>query len=368
MDLSIESRGIYQLLKSGISFALYRLANEEDSYLIIDENPYKIYNILDLKSINYSNKFIIAPFKIDKTNPIILLDAKNIYDGIDIIKNKLTTIGFGANLPFINENNSDSIKDEYKEYSLVFDKFITEISKGKFSKLVLSRKSILEKDNIIDIFQAYHKAVSLYPNATISIFSNSDSLWLSASPEILIKKKSENIYQTVALAGTISDLNINNDDIIWTDKNKNEQAIVSDYIAKVLENRNIKYKISDTKTIKAGALYHLLNEFDLEIKESSIFFDILNDLHPTPAVLGFPKKEALTFISQNENYDREYYSGFIGPLEVSGKTALYVNLRSMKYDKKNVFLYAGGGLVQGSELDLEWNETINKMKTIKNII
>ena len=118
----------------------------------------------------------------------------------------------------------------------------------------------------------------------------------------------------------------------------------------------------------AGALSHLKTDFHFSLPDSNKLGNLLNLLHPTPAVCGLPKEEAYRFIQDNEKYDRRYYSGFIGTLNPSGKTDLYVNLRCMNISSEQLTLYAGGGLLASSELNDEWLETEKKLQTMRRII
>ncbi len=96
--------------------------------------------------------------------------------------------------------------------------------------------------------------------------------------------------------------------------------------------------------------------------------DLLKRLHPTPAVCGLPKEKAYRFIQENEGYDRQYYSGFIGWLEPEGKSDLYVNLRCMNILSDRLVLYAGSGLLLSSEPESEWQETEAKMQTMRRLL
>jgi isochorismate synthase len=94
----------------------------------------------------------------------------------------------------------------------------------------------------------------------------------------------------------------------------------------------------------------------------------LEALHPTPAVCGLPKQEAREFILAHEGYDRRYYTGFVGMLDLASATDLYVNLRCMQcHADGQVTLYAGGGILPSSQCGKEWEESRQKMKTMKEI-
>jgi len=96
-------------------------------------------------------------------------------------------------------------------------------------------------------------------------------------------------------------------------------------------------------------------------------------LHPTPAVCGLPKKITKDFILNNEGYNREYYSGFLGEINKDfvskeNNTDLFVNLRCMQITDNKAFIYVGGGITKDSIPENEWKETVNKSMTIKKVL
>ena len=95
---------------------------------------------------------------------------------------------------------------------------------------------------------------------------------------------------------------------------------------------------------------------------------LLADLHPTPAVCGLPKQESHRYILDNESCGRSYYSGFSGPINLDGDTAVYVSLRCMRIFGDRYRLYAGGGILPQSEETMEWNETAAKMQAMLSLI
>jgi isochorismate synthase len=113
---------------------------------------------------------------------------------------------------------------------------------------------------------------------------------------------------------------------------------------------------------------HLKTVFNFQINDTNKLGDLLGSLHPTPAVCGFPKEEAYRLITENEGYDRSYYSGFSGPLYMTGGTHLFVNLRCMEIGPEELTFYAGGGLLASSKLETEWEETEEKLKTMLSLV
>ena len=122
-------------------------------------------------------------------------------------------------------------------------------------------------------------------------------------------------------------------------------------------------------TARAGFVKHLRSDFYFDMDAADIG-KLVNKLHPTPAVCGIPKADTYKFICENEAYDRMYYSGFAGPLNINKEegTHLYVTLRCMQIDGCRCRLYAGGGLLADSEVYDEWLETEAKMDTMRRCL
>jgi isochorismate synthase len=96
-------------------------------------------------------------------------------------------------------------------------------------------------------------------------------------------------------------------------------------------------------------------------------------LHPTPAVCGLPKEDSKKFIIENENYDRSYYTGYLGELNTRSvnnelSSDLYVNLRSMQIENENAYVYIGCGITKDSDPEKEWEESVNKSMTMKRVL
>lgn len=95
---------------------------------------------------------------------------------------------------------------------------------------------------------------------------------------------------------------------------------------------------------------------------------LINALHPTPAVCGLPKAVAEAFILQNENYDRSYYSGYLGELNLNERTSLFVNLRCVELENNLASIYVGGGITADSIPENEWEETVSKAEVMKKVL
>jgi isochorismate synthase len=153
----------------------------------------------------------------------------------------------------------------------------------------------------------------------------------------------------------------------WGEKEQSEQAYVTDFIIEKISSQGIgNLEITGPYDVEAGPVLHVRTDinFDMENQKS---IDIALKLHPTPAVSGFPQKEAIDLINSKELHAREFYTGIIGFI-AQNSTSLYVNLRCCQIQKGNAYLYLGGGFTADSVPELEWEETENKSRTLLNII
>src|SRR5690606_35968900 len=144
--------------------------------------------------------------------------------------------------------------------------------------------------------------------------------WIGASPEVLIKTKGD-CFSTMSLAGSqraIGDNPLKN--VAWTQKEIEEQALVSRYIVKCFKKIRLReYEEIGPKTDIAGNLLHLRTDFKVNMKATNfpqLGSIMLELLHPTSAVAGMPRDRALEFIRKHEKFDRALFSGFIGPVNI----------------------------------------------------
>lgn len=245
------------------------------------------------------------------------------------------------------------------------------IEKGWFQKVVLSRKEEVEaqQDEFINYFI---KLIQNYKTAFCYCFYHPKvGMWLGATPEQLVKQD-VNIISTVALAGT--QLSIDNKEVVWFDKEKEEQLFVTQFIENSLKGLVENLQKTKPYTFEAGTLLHIKTDISAIKQKNVEFLDIVKALHPTPALCGLPKIEARDFILKKEGYDREFYSGFLGEINkdfennLENKSDLYVNLRCMKLDKSVASIFVGGGITKDSVPENEFVETINKTQTIKKVL
>lgn len=356
------------LIDKNISFALYRLPGIEDIQLVMQTSN-QPETFLSLSNLNNRTGFIIAPFQISEVTPIVLIHPEVKFTGEKAIFDYLYNLSsFDKQVNKQHPNNSKpSDATTFEHYQKGYAKFHDALIDATFKKLVLSRTLELPHEEHFSAGLSFQRACKKYPDNFIFLCNSPQSgTWLGCSPEILVSGQNGS-WKTDALAGTKKTAETGNN-IIWDDKNRLEQQIVIEYMQEQLLKADIKSTYSEPKTIRSGNLAHLKSQFTFHIDDSSKIGNLLNLLHPSPAVCGFPKEKAFDFILENEGYNRKYYSGFLGYLDVNNKTDLFVNLRCMQILEDNLRLFAGGGILPSSELISEWKETEYKLQTILSII
>ena len=251
-------------------------------------------------------------------------------------------------------------------------KGIQAIQAGKMEKVVLSRREeiAIEENDYLFYFQRFIKK---YPTAFVYWFYHPKvGMWMGATPEQLVKINNTNV-KTVALAGTQVDKEIDLNQVIWGEKEQQEQQVVTDFILDSLRPFSKKIRQTQPFTYRAGSLLHIKTDIEAELTIENDAYNVVKSLHPTPALCGFPKNIAKDFIISNEDYNREYYGGFLGEWKFdcgtkSSNSDLFVNLRCMKIVNNKAYLFLGGGINKDSIAESEYYETVNKSKTVKSII
>jgi isochorismate synthase len=212
-----------------------------------------------------------------------------------------------------------------------------------------------------------------YPTAFVSLVAIPGiGTWLGASPEQLLTLDDQ-VLTTMALAGTQrrpEDRPLTA--VVWGHKEAAEQEMVSDYVRDFFGRAGItNLEAEGPRTVAAANVVHLQTLFRVQLPEHerlALANRVLDELHPTSAVCGMPKHKALAFILDHEGYDRRFYSGFLGPVHMDGRSSLFVNLRCMELDEGFANLYVGGGITADSDPASEWRETEMKAETILSVL
>ncbi|WP_147677444.1 chorismate-binding protein [Algibacter pacificus] len=356
-----------------LPFVIYRKPNENNIFGLL-QNTNDLFFTEDFTE----KGFVFSPFDNTEKSVLMPLEFSKSFKTVQEISNKIETSKKWAGINYDSEKNI--------HINLV-KSGIDALENNQFKKVVLSRSETVSLSNK-NPFSIFKNLLENYASAFVYCWYHPKiGLWLGATPETLVKIEGQR-FSIMALAGT---QNYNGSlNVKWQKKELQEQQYVTDFILDNIKSTIDNIKTSPVETVKAGNLLHLKTKIWGVLKRNTISLkDLLYSLHPTPAVCGVPKIEAKQFILKHEKYNREFYTGFLGELNLevtsaprSGKrnienrayaitknsTQLYVNLRCMQLKENNAIIYVGGGITESSNPESEWEETVAKSLVIKKVL
>ena len=351
-----------------LPFVMYRKPDESWVHVIFQNNN-QLHYVADYSETG----FVFAPF--ETNNPTVLLrpDEKFKTDYASIKKHESEL----KRLPEID-------LDQKEIYIDLVKRGIESIDKASFEKVVLSRR--LEVDCESSPLELFQEILLRYNRAFCYLWYHPKvGMWSGATPEILLHLHDRQLT-TMSLAGT--QIVLEGQDPEWGNKELKEQELVTEYISEALRTKVSRFKVSIAESVRAGSLWHLRTKIS-GITEKGSLAEVIRAMHPTPAVCGMPMQETKNFILDNENYNREYYAGFLGELNfkkekerassrrnienraymmVNNTSTLYVNLRCMQLNKTKAFIYIGGGVTKDSIPEKEWEETVAKSRVMLSVL
>jgi len=261
---------------------------------------------------------------------------------------------------------------EFNDWEKTVENITDEINEGRYDKLVLARKQVYEFATKINPYLLLYILKQEISDRYAFLFQfERDSSFLGISMERLFKRTDREI-KTEAIAGTI-DRGKNKDtdrkkfnNLLSSTKDNFEQKFVEDFIENKLSILCNSYNKNEKKILELKESFHLITDFKGELKENISDMDIVEKLHPTPAVGGIPEKIAERLISEKESFSRGWYAGLVGYIG-DKRTDFSVALRSALIYNNTVSLYSGVGLVKGSDADREWQEGGWKLRNFEEI-
>ena len=336
--------------KENMPFVAYNKPNSDIIQTFIQRND-EVYYVNDFNEIG----FVFAPFDSKKEAILIPSEYSNYEESLVHRTHVKTNVKSSV-------ENSGTARDHIS----FVEKTIDFIKTSKVSKIVVARFKEFRSDDF-DPIASFIRMVNLHRNATCYIwFHPNIGLWMGATPETLLEIE-DSRFKTMSLAGTQAYHNSLN--VQWGAKEINEQQLVTDYVMSSLDSISLRLQKSDTYTTKAGSLLHLRTDIDGMVSEKEGIASLVRVLHPTPAVCGYPRETSKEFIFKNEKFNRSFYTGFLGELNIDKKSFLCVNLRCLEMTNDSIVrLYVGGGITDKSDAELEWQETVAKCKTMESIL
>ena len=254
------------------------------------------------------------------------------------------------------------------------DRVLEEIANERINKLVLARKTSLHFASPPSPWPLLAHLREKSKQATVFAFQLSPVLsFLGASPEKFLHRR-DNILKTDAIAATRprgktaeEDLKLERE-LLADPKERREFQCVRSFIQNSLMpfSDAIEWEGQD-EILKTSHVQHIHNRLRAKLKSHVSDRDLIQLLHPTPALGGFPKEIALSLLNHIEPFDRGWYGAPVGVLSTKD-ISLYVAIRSGLIRERSLHLFAGTGLVEGSVAKKEWDELENKIRPFTEII
>jgi isochorismate synthase len=245
------------------------------------------------------------------------------------------------------------------------------IKAENFRKVVLARAiQVSNEAQAFDIAAILRRLCNSYPTAYVFAIQRGKRYFVGATPERLICGADGQI-QTMALAGSAprgtteeEDQHLGNE-LLQSLKNQGEHQVVVTTIYEALANICSRVWVADTPhLLKLKNIQHLETAITGSLLPDHSILEAIEDLHPTPAVGGFPRQPALAAIRAYEQLDRGWYAGPIGWIGASGNGEFAVALRSALIYGNQARLFAGCGIVAASQPESEFAESCLKLEVM----
>jgi isochorismate synthase len=387
---ALETRhAVWVLWKAAIhcqaSVAVWRFPRRKTIHFLADFSKTISHARLDLQKAPAG--FAVSPFLNPEGNESLFLKAQLYFTRSAQAEQLMETAEvpgvfwdlvdqnpFGASPYHLNVRPDTEISGKKDHFIQVVSDGLEAIRAGEFEKVVAARTLDYPLWDGFDVMDQFFRLEETYTEAFVNLVSiPGRGTWMGASPELMVEVDRDQRFRTVSLAGTQPyPLEAPLAEATWNQKEIEEQALVSRYIIDQFKTIRLReFEETGPRTVRAGDMIHLKTEFTVDMKATQfpeLGTVMLHLLHPTSAVCGMPKYPALRFIISNEHLKREFYSGFLGPVNLEQVTRLYVNLRCMQILRTRGVLYAGAGITHESVPEREWEETALKCQTLLKVM
>jgi menaquinone-specific isochorismate synthase len=260
------------------------------------------------------------------------------------------------------------------DFEAAVDAATERIGGGEMSKVVLAREVTVEAAAAHDTAAIFGALREQFPSCFCFCRGTPEAAFLGASPELLIRRSGARA-STVALAGSTrrsSDPAVDDhlgEQLLRSDKNRREQQIVAERIVRKLRPHSVWVQTApEPEVVKVANIQHLATPIIAQLAESHSAVELAGMLHPTPAVGGEPWPGAGGAIEELEQMDRGWYAGPIGWMDATEDGEFCVALRSALLRDREARLFAGVGVVAGSDPAAELEETEVKLGALLPLV
>ncbi|MEG2850721.1 MAG: isochorismate synthase [Raoultibacter sp.] len=260
--------------------------------------------------------------------------------------------------------------DEPAAWQGVVDLALGAIDAGRVDKVVPSRRQFLRADQPFSSRDALVNLIDGPARGTVLLYRYGDVFFCGCTPELLVRKQGDQV-ESMCLAGTCAAgddeaQRARNAAALLADrKNLREHAHVVDFMREVFSRTCYDVDIpQDPGILALQHIQHLYTPVRARVLDGVTLDDLRMQLHPTPALCGAPVGEALMLLRHLEAYNRGFFGGACGYVDGAGNGEYAVAIRSGVFDGATGWVYAGCGIVAGSDARAEYDEIDSKLKTI----
>lgn len=270
-------------------------------------------------------------------------------------------VGSGAANAAANKGEGES-RDAWRKR---VEAVLREVEAGRVDKIVAARASEVVLDPSMDPPALLQALVRRFPRCTGFYMELDGRAFLGATPERLLSLTGAQVA-TEALAGSAPAGEA--EALLESAKDRLEHRLVAEEIAMRLRPLCEDVRPGDIGLLDLPNIVHLRTPIQACARQSTTLLDLIASLHPTPAVAGVPRRTAVRWIEEHEPVSRGWYAGPFGWLDATGDGEFVVALRSGLLQEGRALLFAGAGLVAGSDPETEWEETEAKMRALGDVV
>jgi len=249
------------------------------------------------------------------------------------------------------------------------------VEEGHVRKAVLARVLEAEFTRPVDPLVSLEFLRSENRRANVYLFEpHPGRTFLGAAPEVLAELR-RGRFRATAVAGSIPRGRTDDEDqelaqiLLDSEKNRAEHALTAEQMIEALGPRLFHMEADEEPRVLALArIQHLETVISGVPEPGEDILSLVESLHPTPAVCGSPREEAQALIRAEERFDRGWYAGPVGWFDMAGEGDFVPGLRAAIGEGKHWRLFAGAGLVAGSEPEEEWEETALKFEVARRAL
>ena len=327
-------------------------------------------------------RFILPRFELitegGQTSFVCNLIPKNDRNQQELILEMLDDIRFEVDddlVPFPRRIARVDLPD-FSDWSRILTKASDAFASGEYDKIVLGRRTVLEFAEPVSSAATLNSLAGETAGCFHFCFQpERATAFIGASPERLYFRRQQS-FECEALAGTrprgstaVEDARLGNQ-LLDSEKDVREHRYVIDGLRESLDKMILSgfpKELSKVTLRKLARVQHLVVQFNLQLHPNVSDRDLLEALHPTAAVGGYPREGITHHISDLEPFDRGWYAGPVGWIAKDG-AEFAVAIRSGLVHGNGLSLYAGAGILRGSDVANEWNELENKLGTFLNAV